>query len=674
MKEKLHTIAGIEFPVLPIPARYVIREGVLRITPSFAVSITGAPSSTVDTAVDRFGGRLSRELKVDIAIGDVDHRSPGLVIRYDRATFAMPASGDDEAYAIDVSPSRAVLTAATALGVMHGLETLFQLIQNDADGAFIRSVTMEDRPRFSWRGLMLDCSRHYMPVPLIKRNLDAMASVKLNVFHWHLSDDQGFRIECRAFPKLHELGSDGLYYTHNEVREIVRHAGDRGIRVIPEFDIPGHATAWFAAYPELASAPGEYAIEHRWGIFDPAMDPTRESTYEFLDTFLGEMASLFPDPFFHIGGDEVNGNQWASNAEIGAFQAAHGIADKHELQAYFNCRVRKLLRKYDKRMAGWDEVMASDMARDVLIQSWQGDKSLTEAVKNGFETILSHGYYLGGACAGYYSNDPEGGSASALSAVEARRILGGETCMWTERVTVNNVESRIWPFAGAVAERLWSPKDIVDPESINVRLNLLSDRLEGMGLQHRTGPRRMLAELVPLDDVPELEWFAQALTPAWPPIPPGAQFIDPVPLDRFGDAILPESDMQRDLTRYLLDPISNTRAIKRLLLTWQNAAVAVRPLFDREPRLAESRGIVDEVVDVVGTGLEAVDYLTSCGAAAECQQRISARFAPAEWGIENLAKLDRAGRPYGSAQVAIVPQVRELVKLAASSNDGGREA
>ena len=153
---------------------------------------------------------------------------------------------------------------------------------------------------------MIDCSRHWMPVEVIERNLEAMAAVKLNVLHWHLSDDQGFRVESKRFPRLQQLGSDGHFYTQDEVRHVIAYARDRGIRVVPEFDMPGHTTSWFVGYPELASAPGPYSIERSWGIFQPTMNPARQETYKFLDKLLGEMAALFPDSYFHVGGDEVD--------------------------------------------------------------------------------------------------------------------------------------------------------------------------------------------------------------------------------------------------------------------------------------------------------------------------------------------------------------------------------
>src|SRR5262249_10436465 len=165
----------------------------------------------------------------------------------------------------------------------------------------------------------LDVGRHFMPVELIKRELDGMAAVKLNVLHWHLTEDQGFRVECRKYPKLHQMGSDGLFYTQDQIRDVISYARDRGIRVVPEFDMPGHSTSWFVGYPELASAPGPYQIERTWGIMDPAFDPTREEVYTFIDGFIGEMAGLFPDDYIHIGGDESNGEHWKKNSAIQAF-------------------------------------------------------------------------------------------------------------------------------------------------------------------------------------------------------------------------------------------------------------------------------------------------------------------------------------------------------------------
>ena len=219
---------------------------------------------------------------------------------------------------------------------------------------------------------MIDVGRHFMPLDVLRRNLDGMEAVKLNVFHWHLSENQGFRVESKKLPKLHQKGSDGNYYTQAEIKDLIAYAADRGIRIVPEFDMPGHSTAWFVGYPEIASGPGPYAIERNWGVMDPAMDPTNEKTYKFLETFIGEMTKLFPDKYFHIGGDEVNGKEWDRNSKIQEFMHSHNIKSNAELQAYFNEHVSKIVSKNNKIMVGWDEILQPSLPKNIVIQSWRG--------------------------------------------------------------------------------------------------------------------------------------------------------------------------------------------------------------------------------------------------------------------------------------------------------------
>ncbi|MBA2133255.1 family 20 glycosylhydrolase [Capillibacterium thermochitinicola] len=268
---------------------------------------------------------------------------------------------------------------------------------------------MADQPRFPWRGLLIDCARHFQPVNVIKRNLDGMAAVKLNVLHWHLTDDQGFRVESKVFPRLHQEGANGQYYTQEQIREIIAYADRRGIRVVPEFDLPGHTSSWVLGYPELASAPGPHHPEIGFGVKDTVLNPVREETYAFLEAFFQEMAALFPDEYIHIGGDENNGKQWAANPEIQAFMHARGLPDTHSLQAYFNRRLHAILTKLKKKMVGWDEILAPDLpASTIVIQAWRNKESLWQAAKMGYKRILSHNYYLDLMlpAAFHYQNDP----------------------------------------------------------------------------------------------------------------------------------------------------------------------------------------------------------------------------------------------------------------------------
>ena len=353
-----------------------------------------------------------------------------------------------------------------------------------------------------------------MPIEVVKRNLDGMAAVKLNVFHWHLSDDQGFRVESKLFPKLQVFGSDGLYYTQEQIRDVIAYAGDRGIRVVPEFDIPGHTTSWLVGYPELASAPGPYKIERNWGVFDATMDPTRESTYQFLDAFIAEMAALFPDPFFHIGGDEVTGKQWKNSPRIRAFMRKNHLKGTEELQAYFNRRLQKVVAKHGKRMEGWDEILDPDLPKDIVIQSWRGQKSLAEAARHGFSSILSAGYYLDHMepASTLDAVDPLDGAAASLSEEERARIIGGEIAMWGEFVSPENVASRIWPRAAAVAERLWSPQEVKDVSSMYRRLDqVITHQSSYLPMLERLAAGGSLEPLKTLADVVEPATFGQRI-------------------------------------------------------------------------------------------------------------------------------------------------------------------
>src|SRR5579864_431624 len=481
--------------LMPLPASVQSGSGNLRIDSSFSVALTGYTEARLDRSVQRFLRQLSRETALPFSAKPSSKGT--LTIHTDHASKQVQELGEDESYTLEINPDGAKLDASTPLGTMHGLQTFLQLVDVSPDGFAAPAVTIQDQPRFPWRGLMIDSARHFIPLEVIRRNLDGMEAVKMNVFHWHLSENQGFRIESKKFPKLHEQGSDGLYYTQEEIRDVISYAHDRGIRVVPEFDMPGHSTAWFVGHPEFASGKGPYAIERKWGVFDPAMDPTNEKLYKFLDEFIGEMTKLFPDHFFHIGGDEVNGKEWDANPKIQEFMKAHQLKNNEALQAYFSGRVQKLVTKHGKTVIGWDEVLVPGVPKDIVIQSWRGQASLAKAAKEGFRGILSNGYYLdlGWPAARHYAVDPMGGDAASLSSEEKLSILGGESCMWSEYVNAENVDSRIWPRNAAIAERLWSPQSVTDPASMYARLDIIGARLEWLELGHRVFNRQMLQRM-----------------------------------------------------------------------------------------------------------------------------------------------------------------------------------
>src|SRR5215467_2277544 len=411
--------------VMPMPASVQTGSGQLAITASFAVSVTGTHDASLDREVQRFQTQLSKQ--TGIPMRPQSGATATLTVHADHGREAIQKLGEDESYELTVTDSGAKLNAPTPLGVLHGLQTFLQLVQITPAGFAVPAATIKDRPRFPWRGLLIDVGRHFIPVDLMKRNLDGMAAVKMNVLHWHLSDDQGFRIESKKFPKLNGMGSEGKFYTQEEVRDLISYAHDRGIRVVPEFDTPGHSRSWFPGYPDLASGEGPFTLDSENGP-SSVTDPTREETYKFMDKFVEEMGKLFPDAYFHIGGDEVDGKFWDGNSKIQAFKQAHGMKTNQDLQAYYNQRLQKIVVKHHKIMIGWDEILHPDLPKTIVVQSWRGQESLAAAARQGYSGILSYGYYLDlmFPASRHYAVDPLAGAAASLTGEEKQRILGGE--------------------------------------------------------------------------------------------------------------------------------------------------------------------------------------------------------------------------------------------------------
>ncbi len=493
--------------LMPMPASVQAGSGSLTISQSFSVSVTGAHDPALDAGVQRFITQLSRQTGIPFRPKTGDAAT--LTVHAEKGLEAVQKLGEDESYQLTVNESAAQITAANTLGALHGLASFLQLVKITPSGFAAPVVTIKDQPRFPWRGMLIDVSRHFIPLDVLKRNLDGMAAVKMNVLHWHLSDDQGFRAESKVFPKLTGMGSDGLFYTQSEIRDLIQYAHDRGIRVVPEFDMPGHSRSWVIGYPELASGPGPFTLEQG----DPILDPTREETYKFLEKFIAEMAKLFPDAYFHIGGDEVDGKQWDANPKIQEFIHAHGMKNNQDLQAYFNKRLEKIVAKNHKTMVGWDEILHPDLPKSIVVQSWRGQQSLATAAQQGYRGLLSYGYYLDlmWPTAKHYAIEPMSGAAASLTPEQKALILGGESCQWAEWVTPENVDSHIWPRNAAIAERLWSPQDMTDVNSMYARMRAVSVQLDYLGLTHNSAREEMLQRMAGTGDVAAMRVLADVV-------------------------------------------------------------------------------------------------------------------------------------------------------------------
>jgi hexosaminidase len=651
-----------EHRLMPVPAAIQFQTGRLKIDASFTAASTGHTDARLEAAIHRAARRLEGRTGFEFSRSlSSNPPTATLLVECKGAGATVPSVKEDESYSLDVSDKQAVIRAATVVGAIRALETFLQLLEGDRGGYFIPAASIQDKPRFPWRGLLIDVARHFEPVEVIKRNLDAMAAVKLNVLHWHLTEDQGFRVESKVYPRLHQMGSDGLYYTQDQVREVIAYARARGIRVMPEFDLPGHATSWLVGHPELGSAPGPYKIERKAGIFEPALDPTREEVYKFLEAFFAEMAALFPDEYMHIGGDENEGHQWTKNAQIQAFMKAKGIKDNHALQAYFNQRMSKVFQKLGKKMIGWDEILHPDLPKDTVIHSWRGPTALAEAARKGYDGILSNGYYIDliFPTSQHYKVDPVAAD-SDLTQRELAHILGGEATMWGEWVSPETIDSRVWPRTAAIAERLWSPRNVTDIDDMYRRLEAISIQLEELGLTHEKNADLMLRRIAGTREIGPLKTLVSVVEPVKEynrNKDRGATML--TPLTRLIDAARPDSQAARRFAVMVDGLLSdapqfhrNRDSIRVVLAEWRDVRPALDSLIDKAPVLREAEQLPRVLSDIGMIGLEALSYLT-------------AGVAPPDgWRDAKLAMLTEAAKPKAEVEFAMLEPVKKLIFLA----------
>jgi hexosaminidase len=594
--------------LLPQPKEIEINPGTFQLNSKTIIQLKDG-SISLNKYVDRFISRLQSKtglfLKTPFIQDTVSNNCISIQVENKIDSLYL---GMDESYSIQIKSNTVQLTANSNIGAYRGLETLLQLTKTKGKNTYYRNTMINDSPRFPWRGLMIDVCRHWIPEHVVKRNIDAMALVKMNVLHLHLTEDQAFRIECKAYPKLHQLGNNGNYYTQKQIKSIVMYAKERGIRVIPEFDIPGHATSWAVGYPKLASEKNRtYELETSYGVFNPTLDPTKEETYTFLKTFFTEMVTLFPDAYIHIGGDENKGKQWDGNSKIQKFMNDKDFKTNHELQSYFNQRVLSILTKLNKKMVGWDEILEASLPKEIAVQAWQGKDSLYQVAKKGHPGLLSYGYYLDMAYRAktYYENDPLPPD-NKLTIEERKNILGGEAAIWSELVNEKTIDSRIWPVTAAIAERLWSTNENCNTEKLYSKLPSISSQLESVGLQHLSYRTPLLKEISNLNDVTGIIDFVNLLEPL-----KGYKrhrfitYKTHYPLSRLVDACYTESYSSKNFkllakTNCVQSGVCRNRdKIKAQLKLWIKSTEAFIKVADQSIALSEAKPIAYKALELM---------------------------------------------------------------------------
>jgi hexosaminidase len=646
-----------ELNLMPWPAQIRQQPGSLSLDRAPVFKIVGG-DKRVSFAVAHFKEQLS--LRTGVPFDPEKARVAGvpvILIRCSGPGQKVQKLGEDESYQLVVEDLGVELTAANPLGILRGLETLLQLVHAGEHGWEISAVQIEDHPRFPWRGLMIDISRHFMPVDVLKRNIDGMAAVKLNVLHLHLSDDEGFRVESRRAPRLQKFASNQLFYSQPQIRDLISYARERGIRVVPEFDVPAHAVSWLVAYPKLSSAGTPDRLVR--GMADserPTLDPTLSATYRLLDSVFGEMAGLFPDQYFHIGGDEVNGKYWDQNERIQTWMRTRRIKDNHALQAYFNRRVQAILAKHSKRMEGWDEILAPELPTNTLVQSWRGPQTLASAARMGFQTLLSAGWYLDlmFPASQHYAVEPFSGESESLSPEEKARIVGGEAAQWTEYVTPEVLDNRLWPRLGAIAERLWSPQSVTEVDSMYRRLKILNRNLEWLDLRQRTNSQRMLDRIAGDAPLDLLETLSVQVEPVKEYDREKTQGYDVTrPLNRLVDAVSPESDTAREISalirRAIQDPAQRPQ-LRKWFALWRDNDAQLTPFLNSSGMLAELGPLSHSLSALGSVGLQALESIES-----------GSPIKPEVRSLQ-LVAINDAALPHAELLIPVAPAIRQLVE------------
>lgn len=650
--------------------------------------------------LDRAAARLNRDVLKQTGL-ILDAKAPVAVSVTCRDVKGGVDAG--EAYRLTVGASGIAIDADGPTGVLRAFATVRQLVGLSPLGIEIPYQTIGDAPRFGWRGVMLDTARQFITVATIKRQIDAMERLKLNTLHLHLSDDQGFRVESLRYPRLNAAGE---YYRQAEIRDLVAYAADRGIRIVPEFDVPGHSRAIVEAYPEVGSVSKTLFL----GQPEMALNPASDATYRFLERLFGEMAPLFPDPHFHIGGDEVSKTVWADDASVKALMAREKLADSKEVEAYFLRRAAAIVRRLGKTMIGWEEVTGAGLPKETIVQAWQTSNAMADATAKGHRTIMSAGYYLNLLMpADYvYGIDPAATAAAGLTPEHAKMLrglspllanfvtdalvdfphaplspeqekllIGAEAPLWGEIAPDQLIDHHLWPRAAALAERFWSPAAVTDKADMYRRLAVVAEQLTVSGLDDRANQQRIAARIAPNDSGAVANLLAitgpvrnMAHDHRVKAMLAGKRIVQP--LNALADAAPVDSLVARrfadDAARYAGGERALAGALKVQLADWRDNDARFQAASAGNSMLEAARPTSDLIAALARHGLDAIDAVEAgrklSPAQAEAANKLLARLAQEE--AASWRPFDAFIRPQPAADliVKIEPGIRTLVDAA----------
>jgi hexosaminidase len=640
--------------LMPLPLKFEKGDGSFVFNEQTSIAVNGVQNERSLKYADKIYRRISQKtgifFKQDyLTIANNPSKST-IVVNIERE--GKLEFTEDESYSLTVSSDQITINSTTDFGAFHALETLYQLVEIADEEYIVNSCKITDKPRFAYRGLMLDVSRHFLNVDDVKKQIDLMSSVKLNVLHWHLADDQGFRVEIKSRPELHLKGSDGKYYTHEQIKDVISYASDRGIIVIPEIDVPGHASAILTAIPEIASKKMEYKIERNAGIFRPVIDPTNAMTYEVMDDIFSELAELFPCKYIHIGGDENAGLDWLENEDILRFMKEHKLEKPHDLQAYFNVKLHAILQKYHKEMMGWEEIQSPEIPKTSIIHAWRGVNegmepggSLIKAAKEGYSTVLSNGFYIDLLLPAkeHYATEfiPD---SSKLTDEEQARILGGEATMWAELVTDLNIDSRIWPRTAAIAEKLWTAKTLTqDVDYMYERLDYISSQLELIGSEHISNRDLIIRNISNNVNFDAVKLLVESCEPLkiYTRNPGGTMYQTYSPYTKFADASNTDAPEKRRLSKLIAEYKNGSKlakeSMKLMFDKWIANHALILESIEASPQLKEVEKKSENLKVLGEIGNEIISSKKISNRKAEKYKKIIEEILKEEGGRTELA-------------------------------------
>lgn len=491
-------LAGLIFAMAAVPSLPAQGPALVPLPAQFEHRAQAYPlADTVDVTISPGSDRM-REIAAVLTDALAEHGvmarpSDGLTSRGGITLRSHDKADGAESYRLTASGAGVLIEARTEAGVLWGVQTLRQLLEPNGRGWQVAGAEITDAPRYAWRGAMLDVGRHLFPIEYILEHLEWMSRHKLNVFHWHLTEDQGWRLAIDAYPRLTEVGAwrteaDGSryggWYSKADVRRVVERARVLGIAVVPEIEMPGHARAALAAYPGLGCTNDTLPVPSTWGVYSDVLCPSKEATFTFLETVLGEVLELFPSRYVHIGGDEVPKQRWIECAACQEIIRRENLGDEHGLQRWMIARIGRWLAERDRVLIGWDEILDGGLPPGAVVQAWQGSDRITQALNAGADVIASPSEWA-------YLNRSAGDlpldrvvqfdPATAAAAANGGRLLGGEAPLWTEYITSPaNAELMWWPRLSAFAEAMWHGP--ADPAEFEARVAVVAADMRAAGV------------------------------------------------------------------------------------------------------------------------------------------------------------------------------------------------